>query len=304
MGYQQDASGNRIVSFKELRLGNEKFLRTDTGEALMNINGLPAGTPAIVWNGTGAGDAGGDYTASGDGAETAGAMRTGTNGWDSGVRGNNDFTAFTTGTAFDIQAGYDSLSFWMNPQVKETNTTLRVRLHEAGGAKGTAAIVDDYVTNFDLGVWQKVTIPIADFGLSPGQLIDEVRLVYQAQGPKTQHYYFDDIELNPTGAGGGPYIFQLAAPVGSIYHASMMVFIVSAPGAGWNPNTFANQPALENGVLLRQRKITTGEILWSFNAKDNTDLFGRYHPQDDITFADGTLLVGFMVKPGKADVQG
>ncbi len=32
------------------------------------------------------------------------------------------------------------------------------------------------------------------------------------------------------------------------------------------------------------------------------ELFGRYHPQDDIEFADGTLLVGFMVKPGKASI--
>ena len=53
---------------------------------------------------------------------------------------------------------------------------------------------------------------------------------------------------------------------------------------------------------MRQRRISDGEILWKFNSKDNVDLFGRYHPQDDIEFADGNLLVGFMVKPGKASV--
>jgi hypothetical protein len=299
----RDAQGNAFVALKELLLGNKAFLRTDDGTELMNVNGSPAGTPTIVWNGTGVSDTGGDWTASGDGSETAGSMHSGTNGWDSGVRGNNDYTSFITGTAIDIQATSDSLSFWLNPQLKESNTSLRVRLHESGGAKGVVVIVDDYVANFDIGVWQKVTIPISDFGLSASQMIDEVRFQYQAQGPKNQQHYLDDIELNPTGAGGGPYSFQLAAPAGTVYHVSMMVLIVSAPSSGWNANTFANHAALENGLLLRQRRVSTGEILWSFNSKDNTDLFGRYHPQDDITFGDGTLLVGFMVKPVKATVK-
>lgn len=302
MPFLKTADGSLIVHEQDLTLGNDRFLRTDDGSAPMNINGASAGTPLVVWNGTGGGDAGGDWAASGDGSETAGAMRTGTNGWDTGVRSNNDFTSFTT-TAFDIQASYDSLSFWMNPQLKEANTSLRIRLHEAGGAKGVVAIVDNYVSNFDIGVWQKVTIPIADFGLAPAQLIDEVRVQYQAQGPKTQHYFFDDIELNPTGAGGGPYTFLFAAPdANTRYHISMLVFMVSGASAGWNATSFANISALDNGVLLRQRRISTGETIWSINSKDNTDLFGRFHPQDDITFSDGNLLVGFMIKPGLASV--
>lgn len=302
MGYNKDASGNRITSLKELALGNTRFLRVDDGTALMNIDGAPAGTPLIVWNGTGAGDTGGDWTAGGDGSETAGSMRTGTNGWDTGERTNGDATTFST-TAFDIQASYDSLSFWMNPQRKDAGTTLRLRWYHEGGTEGTVVIVDNYVSNFDIGVWQKVTIPLADFALPPSQLVDELQVQYQSNGPKYEQFYFDDIELNPTGAGGGPYVFQVAAPdANTQYHLSMLVFVMSAPGSGWDPNTFGNQTALDNGLLLRHRRISTAEVLWSFNAKDNTDLFGRYHPQDDVTFSDGTLLIGFMVKPGKASV--
>lgn len=303
MAFVKTADGTLVVHDQDLILGNDRFLRTDDGSAPMNINGAPAGTPEVVWNGTGGGDAGGDWTASGSGSETAGAMRAGTNGWDTGVRGNGDDTLFTTSPAFDIQASYDSLSFWMNPQLKEGNTSLRLRLREAGGAKGNVVIVDDYVTDFDIGVWQKVTIPIADFGLAASQLIDEVRVLYQAQGPKNQHYFFDDIELNPAGAGGGPYTFELVAPdANTRFHVSMLVLMVSGPSAGWNSTTFANISALTNGLLLRQRRISDGATLWSINSKDNTDLFGRYHPQDDITFSDGSLLVGFMIKPGVASV--
>lgn len=303
MAFNKTPGGDLIVRDSNLILGNDRFLRSDDGSAPMNINGAPAGASVVVWNGTGAGDVGGDWTASGDGSETAGAMRTGTNGWDSGVRGNGDASIFFTDAAFDIQTSYDSVSFWLNPQAKESNTSLRLRWYHSGGTEGTIVIVDNYVSNFDIGVWQKVTIPIADFGLPAGQLVDELRFQYQANGPKTQRYYFDDVELNPSGAGGGPYIFQFAAPdTTARYHVSMLVFMISGTASGWNANSFANIAALTNGVLLRQRKISTGETLWSINSKDNTDLFGRFHPQDDITFADGTLLVGFMVKPGKASV--
>jgi hypothetical protein len=296
MGYNKDASGNQFFALKELVLGNTRFLRTDDGSAIMNINGLPAGTPLIVWNGDGA-----YWTASGDGSSTTEAAHTGSYGWDTGVRSNGDATLFST-SDFDIQASYDSISFWMNPQRKDVNTTLRLRWYHDGGTEGTIVIVDNYVTNFDIDVWQKVTIPLADFALPPGQLVDQLQFQYQSLGPKYEHFFLDDIELNPAGAGGGPFVFQVAAPANTLYHLSMLVLVMSAPGTGWNPNTFGNQTALENGLLLRQRRLSTAETLWSFNVNDNTDLFGRYHPQDDITFSDGTLLIGFMVKPSKASV--
>lgn len=281
-------------------LGQMRFLREDDGSAPLNIDGTPSGAVTVLWNGTGAGDTGGDWARSGDGTETAGSMRTGTNGHDSGVRGNNDRSIFNNGVPIDVASLYNSISFWMNPQQKDINTTLSVRFFKAAGAIGAMLDVANYVTNFDIGVWQKVTIPIADFNLL--DTVDEFRLIYGAQGPRQQHYYFDDIEFTATG-GGGPYIFQIVTPDATErYHISMVSLLLSGASAGWNSNTFANVVALTSGLLLRQRKLSTGAVAWSINSKDNVDLFGRFHPQDDITFADGTLLVGFMVKPGKASI--
>jgi len=303
MGYKTTADGTQIIAEPQRVLGQSRFLRTDDGSASMNVNGNPAGTPLIVWNGTGAGDTGGDWTAGGDGSETAGSMHSGTNGWDTGERSNGDASTFST-SDFDIQASYESLSFWMNPQVKDAGTTLRLRWYHDSGTEGTVVIVDNYVTDFDIDVWQKVTIPIEDFALPSSQLVDELQFQFQGTPPsRKQQYYIDDIELNPAGAGGGPYIFQVAAPDAvTKYHVSMLVLLLSGSASGWNSNTFANITALTNGLLLRQRNLTTQDIQWSINSKDNTDLFGRYHPQDDITFADSNLLVGFMIKPGKASI--
>jgi len=271
----------------------------------MNINGAPAGTPLIVWNGTGAGDTGGDWTRGGTAGQTesAAAMHSGTNGLDTGERSNGETTTFST-TAFDIQASYESLSFWMNPQRKDSGTTLRLRFYHEGGTEGTIVIVDNYVTNFDIGVWQKVTIPLADFALPPSQLVDQLQIQYYGlPASKKQHYFFDDIGLNPAGAGGGPYTFEVAAPdANTRYHMSMLVLLLSGPVTGWSSDTFANVAALTNGLLLRHRRLSTSEVLWAINSKDNTDLFGRFHPQDDITFADNELLLGFMIKPGSASV--
>ena len=59
---------------------------------------------------------------------------------------------------------------------------------------------------------------------------------------------------------------------------------------------------LLRGVICRHRKKSTSEVLWKFVSKNNLQLFGQFHPQDAFTFADSEMLVGFMVKPGKASV--
>jgi hypothetical protein len=83
----------------------------------------------------------------------------------------------------------------------------------------------------------------------------------------------------------------------------MMVIEMVGVTAGWANDAFVTiSGGIANGLLLRHRRISTGVVLWSLNSKDNVDLFGRYHPQDDISFSDDTTLIGFMVKPGKASV--
>lgn len=296
------ASDDTLLTGKQiLTLGQAAFKRTDNNTEQMNIDGESAGTPTIIWNGTGASDTGGDWTVSGTGSETAGAMHSGTNGWDTGVTSQGDETIWDGGANQDIDGTYDELSFWINPQAYPAGSRTRVFFRNAADTDiGSKLRIDDYTVNMDLGVWQRVTIPISDFGLTG----DVDKMVIKYLNSAGQDFWFDDIKINTAG-GGGPFRFQVAAPdANTIYHLTMLVLVVAAPGASWDPDRFANiSGGLENGLLIRHRRVSDSEILWRLNSRDNIDLFGRFHPQDDITFANGDLLVGFMIKPGLATVK-
>lgn len=295
MGYQTDASGNQILASPQWVLGQTPFLRTDIGSAAMNVNGVAAGTPEVIWNGDGS------YWTPGDqGSAETYAAHDGTYGWDSSPTTLGQDTRFNYGSNRDITL-FDTLSFWMQPKAYPTGSDLQILWKTLSGTtKGSVLHVEDYITNMDLDVWQRVEIPISDFALPDD--VERVLFKYGSKGG--QQFWFDEVELN-TGGGGGPYIFQAAAPDDTVlYHVTMMVVIFSAPSAGWASTAFANiAGGLANGFLIRQRRVSTGEVLWAVNSKDNADLFGRFHPQDDITFSNGEFLIGFMLKPGAASVK-
>jgi hypothetical protein len=294
MGYLKTPDGARVVANRSLLLGQSKFLRVDDGITVMNVNGLAAGSPVVIWNGEAT------YWTPGDqGSEESYAAHSGTNGWDSSPTSLGQDTKFDHGDNMDITQ-YGTLSFWMQPKAYPEGSSLEVLWKTAAGTtKGNVLTVEDYVTNMDLDVWQKVTIPVEDFALDTD--VDKVLFKYASHGG--QQFWFDDIELT-TSAGGGPYIYRVAAPdTTKRYFLTMAVLVLAGPSAGWNSDAFANiASALDNGLLFRHRRISTAEILWSLNSKDNADLFGRFHPQDDIVFADDVMLMGFMLRPGKASV--
>lgn len=278
----------------EFTLGQTRFLRTDDGSAALNINGTAAGTPVPIWDGEGT------YWTPGDqGSPTTESAKTGTYGWDSGSTSLGQDSKFSYGSNQDVTA-YDTLSFWMQPKAYPSGSNLEVLWKTAAGTtKGNVLNVADYVTDMDLDVWQQVEIPIADFSLPDD--VDRVLFKYASKGG--QQFWFDDIQLN-TSAGGGPYVFQVAPPDNTQrWHMSMLVIEMAGLTAGWASGAFGTVAGgLANGLLLRHRRLSTGTVLWALNSKDNVDLFGRYHPQDDISFSDDTTLIGFMVKPGKASV--
>lgn len=293
----RSTDGSPIVATQLLQLGQEKFIRQGDGLEQMNVNGSVQGNDIFVYQG-GTDGGGNDWTVSGVGSETAGAAQSGSEGWDTGLTLVGSVLDFESGSDQDIVGTYQTISFWINPQIIPPLSQLRVRWRtQAGANEGAALRVDQYTTNMDIGVWQRVEIPIADFGLTT----DVATLRFRFQNVVGQQFYFDNISLND-GVSNGPYRYQLIAPAGDCYHVSMIVLIVAAPSTGWASSNFANISALSNGLILRQRRLSDGEILWVFNSKDNIDLFGRYHPQDVVDFAGGDKLAGFMIKPGKSSV--
>lgn len=294
--------GTPLVGVQHLCLGREAFKRTDNNSEQMNVDGRAGGTSTVLWNGTGGGDTGGDWTASGTGSETAASNHSGTNGWDSGSTAKDATTVFNAGSLQDVDGSYSELKFWLQPKAFPVGSELLLAfLDEADGKIGNELDVSDYTPNMDLDVWQQVAIPITDFSL--GEDVQKLRVTYKKVAG--QQHWLDDIELVPSGGSGGPYIFQIAAPnANTIYHVTMIVLMAAEASSGWSSDAFLNlSGGLDLGLVCRQRRVSTSETLWSFNTKDNVALFGQYHPQESFLFNNDELLVGFMVKPGKGSVQ-
>jgi hypothetical protein len=300
MGYIKNVDGSRIMALRELALGRIAFTRIDDGSEIMNIDGRAAGSPVNLWNGTGVDDTGSDWTVSGTGSETAESKKNGTNGWDTGVADKSTMTVFDYGSMTDIDGYYSSLDFWIQPKAYP-GQGMRIRwVDDNNDQVGGQVWVDDYVDNMDLDSWKFVSIPIDDFNLDG---YDVQKLQFRYRKVAGQRYWFDDISII-SAAAGGPYKFRIVAPdANTRYHLSMAVVLISAPEDGWNSSSFANiSDGLLRGMIMRHKRLSTGDTLWKFTTKNNIQLFGQFHPQESFAFADNKLLVGFMVKPGKASV--
>lgn len=293
------ADGTPYSANQELTLGREPFVRSDDGSTVMNVDGNGAGSPVLVWNGTGVDDTGADWTSSGTGSEDAASKHSGTNGWNTGVTAQNDYTVLNNGSLVDVDGSYDELQFWL--QVKAYPPGSRFRLRWVDGSDnpvGNTVLVSDYVSGTDFDTWYLVSIPIADFNLTSD--VQKLQLLYL--NTSGQHFWFDDFALVAS-SGGGPYRFVIEAPADQRWHLSMAVLLLSAPVSGWVSTAFCNIPSgLAKGLVFRHRRKSTGDVLSKFVVRNNLQLFGQYHPQEDATFADDVLLWGFMVKPGKATV--
>lgn len=294
-GESRASDGTLQIADRPLTLGQESFKRTDDGTEALNVDGTASGAVTNIWDG----DSGSDWTPSGEGSATTGSAHSGTYGWDTGATGKDSTTLFTNTVDIDV-SGYAQLSFWLQPKAFPSGSRLDICWQTVGGSdRGQQLNVADYVTNYDLDIWQKVSIPMIDFAIGSND-VGRLRLTYAKEAG--QQFWFDEFEFAASG-GDGPFIFSVEAPDASeCYHVSMIVLMLSGLSAGWDSDAFANVDALTNGLVLRHRRISDGEVLWSFNSRDNMDLFGRYHPQEDVEFADGVLLVGFMIKPGSASV--
>jgi len=253
-----------------------------------------SGMGTLSWNGDAV-----HWTLEAQGTKETYAAHTGTYGLDSGSRSAGQDTRFDSGINQDIAGLYDSVSFWMMPKLRNTNSRLDIKWKTlAGGTPGTKLAVDDYVTNMDLDVWQKVTIPIADFAL--GDDVGQLEFTYAVQGP--QQYYLDEVELN---AGGvGPKLFRVQSPTGFKWHVEALTIVVAAGDSGWDSDAFCNiAEGLTNGLLLQHKNIGVNpETFWGINAKDNSELFGQYTVINNVDFAGADLMIVFALKPALSSV--
>lgn len=300
MGYKTTADGTRIWARHQLELGREPFKRTDNNSEVMNVDGVAAGAAVVLWNGTGAGDSGGDWTHENEGTESAAAMKNGTNGLDSGVRLIDEWTRFNNGANIDVDGTYDEIIFWMQPKAYPALSKLKVRWEQLDGTNiGSSLKVSNYTTNMDLDVWQQVSIPIADFGLTA----DVSKFSFKYTDAGGQHFWFDDIEV-VSSAGGGPHVFRVSSPAGVLWHVERIAIVVSASDTGWGSNAFADiVGGLTKGLLLRYKMTgPSPETYWKINSKNNAELFGQLHVLNNVAFDNAERLFVFALEPQQSSV--
>lgn len=274
----------------------QKFLRTDDGSEQMAVNGSSTHAED-VWDGTGASDTGSDWTRGGQGSESADSAHSGTNGLDTGSLAQNDLFWFDYGSDRDLPSLFDSISFWINAQAYPSGSVLRCAFAPSGSnsVDGNSVKVMDYMSNNDLDVWHRVTIPLADFNMSGNC----GRFLFQARQTSGQQFYLDDLDmLNST--SDGPYKFRVTGEAGELRHVSRITVTLSADSAGWSSSSFADiSGGLELGLILRQGIVSTQEIIWSLVCRNNVELFTGFVPSDPVAFSDGEQMVVFTLEPSQ-----
>ena len=279
MGYQTTADGTQIVAGPEWVFGQLALSRIDDGTVAMNRDGSPS-TPTVLWNGTGGGDTGGDWSRSGVGSESTAAAYSGTNGLNTTITSEDDESIFDNGSMVDIAGTYTLLQFWIRAKKFPTGSEpLIFWRNSADATVGLQLKLTNYVEDFD-DDWQRIAIPISDFGLGA----NAQKLVFKYTETAGQRYFIDDIEIY---SEGGPYIFQAKAPVGAVYHLKDMILTFAEENGTWGSSGFASiSGGLSRGLLLRQRALTTGEVAWQINLKRNLVMFGRLDVLNDVSYTD------------------
>jgi hypothetical protein len=178
----------------------------------------------------------------------------------------------------------------------------------ADSQKGSWCYLDNYIDEWTPGVWKKITVPIADFGLDPGQTVDELRIHFLVKSGFD--FWFDDIIFEQGGGAGlGPQTFKVGPEAvegepDEAWHVDKLSILCVSGDTGWNASTLFNLgTAPENGLLLRLVDDVDG-VLWTLNLMDNTDLWGHFVGQEPIDYADLTRQVvwDMVMRLGRIDL--
>ena len=278
------------------------FLRTDNGSEQMAIDGRST-SAEDMWDGTGIADTGTEnWTRGGEGSESAASKKTGTNGLDTGVVDLNDYSFFDYGSDRDLEASFDSVTFWMQPKAFPAGSVLRAGFFKSGTTTlvGSQVNVRDFVSNTDLNVWQRVTIPLSYFGMGSETA---GRFALRFMGEAGQQFWFDVFELLDS-SSDGPYKFRVQAPVNERWRVEQISLVIAASDSGWDSSNFATiTDGLENGLILRHGDLVTMDTFFSTVMKDNVDLFGKMPYVETFGFGDNELMLSFMIRPSITTIR-
>jgi hypothetical protein len=139
----------------------------------------------IIWNGTGIFDSGGDWNHTGHGTEAAYAKYEGSNGLDATGFTNNKKIYFQDTNENNVD-DYDLLSMYINLKQYPANGNFYAYFED-----GTQVNLRNYLETQNLNTWQRILVPLEDFGLSAP--INLKRLTIESDA--TMGFYLDNVEF-------------------------------------------------------------------------------------------------------------
>ena len=128
---------------------------------------------------------------------------------------------------------------------------------------GSQILIEDYVNEFSFDIWQGVTIPFADLGLSETNF-DAIRLAHVGKGGgKSPKFYIDDFQIEATGT---PSTFKIEPNFNEIFNVTRLT--LTFIDALDNTLTASSTPNLSYDKILGLTKLTTGIQLLRIQAEE------------------------------------
>lgn len=274
------------------------FINEDYGAAMnqdASVGGTPEkvhdGTDSALWNATDIVGGGRTTFNSADQNHTAAGAKS--------VKVDDapvgDVFQFDKGADLDCN-GYVSLSLWIYVDKNwklgdsvsiygwDTGTGLQV---------GTEVFLEDYFNWASYDEWQKISIPLIDFGdLSEYTTLDALRIRQVADEGKAPKYYLDDIQFEET---GDPIKFSIKPELGTWLHVSSLQMQMADAYTGVLAdstmlkipyNGFLGLSKLITGILYKRE--TAGKIVITNILKQFLDFMALTKAKITGSGSDGT----------------
>lgn len=186
----------------------------------------------------------------------------------------NDVWQFAKGSSQDL-TNYVSVTMWINVDRRWAgNGTETVTLY--GWDTGTASVVgntvnlQDYFVPNNNDVWQQLTIPLSDLGLT-GQTVDAFRMSFTVAVSSSPEFFIDDFQIEEQGE---PIVFTVQPTGNEIYQMDGIDFTFvdaidttllnnSMPNLSYDQ--FLGVPKLTSGIVLS--RIIKNQVAFSATVK-------------------------------------
>jgi len=289
-------NGLKVYSYEGNPLGlGTRFFTNDTYGSNINKDATTGGTPDQVHDGIDsslwtASAISGSWT-----FNSATQAHGGTQSINATATTNNNVAQFAKGSNLTI-ANYVTLTGWIYITGWSTGGSVK-EIEVIGWDTGTAAAVSsivnlsDYINTTSFNVWQKFSIPFADFAFTASTL-DAIRVTTRDQGGgPPPNYFLDDLQFEQT---GGAIIYSVGPPPGKIWKITNVSYILADAYAGTVTNGtmpsipydgFLGVSTLAIGTIVR--RIQLDEVKFSNTTTDLIDYLSTGAPKKVLSGSDG-----------------